>query len=715
MVNAKGKNGRLSTKAALLGILRERGGKPVSGGKLAAALGVSRVAVWKAAQSLSKAGYPVEAARAASGARPEEAGYSLAPDAPADFLYPWEFGEGEPMFRHYQSADSTMDRMRECAAQGAPGGTVAIAEMQGAGRGRCGRGWVSEPGGLYFTVLERPPASAPIALADYRLPLMACQIAAARAIGSLCGKPALLRWPNDVYVGGRKIAGLVAELAGEGDSISWLAIGIGINVNNAAPAIGGAGGGADGGGAVSCAEIAGRPVSRRRLLLAALDEARLIRLRAGLGCSRERGSRLLADEWNSMSDQIGARASLVDFGFGVGFAGAGLASQGFGQGFAGADSAGAGSAGPGERRFFGGRAIASGVFAGVDPSGRCVIAGEGGEERRFDAGPASLVCRPGPPREARAPDLRGGNMRLGGFAREENTQEENMREGNGQASGAGEREGAAKRAESGGPAAREAAWQGAGSGGAGERGAAGQGDGSRGAEAHGAAPESSAPESAAPLGAGVKGALGREAAGAEGGPPEPGQAPGGRHGPGGGRRKAVASLAFASMFAALISAGAFMTVPIGIVSITLQNMFVLLAGLALGPFLGAAAVALFLAAGALGAPVFPGGAAGIAALLGPTGGYFLGYLIGAFAAGLIAGPPRRNSGARMPRMALAAAAGLMLVYVPGLLRLGFFVDGWRQVLIAGFFPFIAGDALKGVAAAAMAPRIRRAAAQLLSR
>ena len=239
--------------------LRTQNGSPVSGGRLALELGVSRVAVWKGIQSLVKAGYPVDTV---------EAGYSLDPGKPADFLYPWEFGESESMFRHFENTGSTMDRMRECAVQGNAGGTVVIAERQDAGKGRCGRNWVSGQGGLYFTVLERPVRQA---LTDYRLTLMLYQIAVARVLGAVCGKPARLRWPNDIYIGGRKIVGLITELAGEGDEIRWLATGIGINVNNTPPLD----------GSVSCAEILGHQVSRRELLLGIMDEARRIKKRVG--------------------------------------------------------------------------------------------------------------------------------------------------------------------------------------------------------------------------------------------------------------------------------------------------------------------------------------------------------------------------------------------------------------------------------------------------
>ena len=187
---------------------------------------------------------------------------------------------------------------------------------------------------------------------------------------------------------------------------------------------------------------------------------------------------------------------------------------------------------------------------------------------------------------------------------------------------------------------------------------------------------------------------------------------------GGGGRKRVVELSFTALFAALISAGAFIAVPVGPVPIVLQNLFTLLSGLVLGPVLGAAAVGLFIAAGAVGIPVFAnnGTPMGIARILGPTGGYLLGYLLGAFAAGLILGFPRPGKKTPVWRIIIAVASGIIVGYIPGVIRLKYYLDiAWSQVLAAGFFPFIIGDTVKGVIAGLIAPRLRRTVAQLFAR
>jgi biotin transport system substrate-specific component len=139
----------------------------------------------------------------------------------------------------------------------------------------------------------------------------------------------------------------------------------------------------------------------------------------------------------------------------------------------------------------------------------------------------------------------------------------------------------------------------------------------------------------------------------------------------------------------------------------MQNLFSLLAGLVLGPLAGGGAVGLYLLAGIAGAPVFAGASGGLARLLGPTGGFLAGYLLSALCGGLICGRPRRGAALPLWRLILAVTAGILVIYVPGLLRLRFALGSWGKALAAGFIPFIAGDALKGVLAVLVAPRLRR--------
>ena len=177
----------------------------------------------------------------------------------------------------------------------------------------------------------------------------------------------------------------------------------------------------------------------------------------------------------------------------------------------------------------------------------------------------------------------------------------------------------------------------------------------------------------------------------------------------------VRNLVLTALFAALISAGSFIAVPIGPVPIALQNFFALLAGLVLGPFLGAASVGLFIAAGTLGLPIFANNTMGIARLLGPSGGYIFGYLLGAFFAGLVLGVPKQGERIKIWSLALAAAVGILAVYIPGLLRLKFTLGlTWPQTFASGFIPFLIGDAVKAVVAAIITPRLRKTAARQIT-
>ncbi|MDR2629587.1 MAG: biotin--[acetyl-CoA-carboxylase] ligase [Spirochaetaceae bacterium] len=237
----------ISTKAYLLERFRENRGALISGENLAKGRGISRVAVWKAVQALKKAGYSITV---------EDGGYRLTGEEP-DFIYPWEFGDREQFFRHWVRTDSTMNRAKELAQGESPSGTVITAETQTAGRGRNGRKWVSNPGGLFFTLLVRPGCT----VKKYPSCAMAVHIAAAETLSALCGKPARLRWPNDVYLGGKKIGGILSEFHGEGDFVTWLNLGVGLNINNrtSTPE------------SVSCLGLLGHPVSRKAVLVQFLE------------------------------------------------------------------------------------------------------------------------------------------------------------------------------------------------------------------------------------------------------------------------------------------------------------------------------------------------------------------------------------------------------------------------------------------------------------
>lgn len=169
-----------------------------------------------------------------------------------------------------------------------------------------------------------------------------------------------------------------------------------------------------------------------------------------------------------------------------------------------------------------------------------------------------------------------------------------------------------------------------------------------------------------------------------------------------GARRGLAVLAFAGATAL----GAYVSVPVpgSFVPVSLQTLMVVLSGLLLGPWLGAASQVTYLALGAAGAPVFAGGIAGFVALLGPTGGYLVAFPLAAFAAGAVAGGARRGWAADA-RLLLAATFAGLLVLLFGSMRLGNFV-GSEQAFRAGVLPFLYGDALKTLVAFVAARRVR---------
>jgi BirA family biotin operon repressor/biotin-[acetyl-CoA-carboxylase] ligase len=278
MVNGVDKG--ISTKAYLLERFRRNRNTLISGEILAKELNISRVAVWKAIQALKKAGYFITV---------ENGGYRLT-GGEQDFLYPWEFGDREKFFRHWVSTDSTMNRAKELALGESPSGTVITAEIQTAGRGRNGRKWVSNPGGLFFTLLVRPGCT----VREYSRYIMAVHIAAAETLSGLCGKAARLRWPNDVYIGDKKIGGILSEFHGEGDLVSWLNLGVGLNINNrtSTPE------------SVSCLDLLGYPLSRKVVLVQFLEN--LVRIQKMTPTLEE-----LRKQWNQHALGRGGRVLII--------------------------------------------------------------------------------------------------------------------------------------------------------------------------------------------------------------------------------------------------------------------------------------------------------------------------------------------------------------------------------------------------------------------
>lgn len=155
-------------------------------------------------------------------------------------------------------------------------------------------------------------------------------------------------------------------------------------------------------------------------------------------------------------------------------------------------------------------------------------------------------------------------------------------------------------------------------------------------------------------------------------------------------RVSSAALVLGTSWLFAISAQVSIHLPFSPVPVTGQTLAVLLAGLLLGKDLAAASVGAYLVQGAAGLPFFAGGRSGLAALLGPTGGYLFGFLAAAYVAGLLSKLRFRRS---TFQTAVALLAGNLIIYIFGLSWLVRFVPGSR-VLSLGLYPFLAGDLLK---------------------
>lgn len=158
---------------------------------------------------------------------------------------------------------------------------------------------------------------------------------------------------------------------------------------------------------------------------------------------------------------------------------------------------------------------------------------------------------------------------------------------------------------------------------------------------------------------------------------------------------------YVALFTALIIIGGYISVPlpVGPVPIVLADFFVMVTGLFLGLKWGLTSVALYLSLGALGIPVFAGGASGLAVLLGPTGGFILGYLLMVAAVGIIANTEKQSP----IRVVIALVVGNILLYVVGVPWLKVVLKlGWAAALAAGLIPFIPGTIIKIIVASALA-------------
>lgn len=223
-----------------------RNGAHLSGEELSRSIGLSRTAVWKHIQELREAGCDIEA-QPHLGYHLREAEQVLLPEIVAAFrprrpAAPPRSAEGvspgassgprqqmrlgEPLACS-TSLPSTNDRAKELAAAGAAHGTAVLAWRQTRGRGRLGREWSSPAGGLWLSLILRPPLSP----AEVPRLTLVSAVAVAEAVEQATGLRPSIKWPNDLLLDGRKVCGILTELSAEADRVAYVVVGIGLNAN----------------------------------------------------------------------------------------------------------------------------------------------------------------------------------------------------------------------------------------------------------------------------------------------------------------------------------------------------------------------------------------------------------------------------------------------------------------------------------------------------
>lgn len=274
-------------------LLRSEAGY-ISGQALARKAGISRSAVWKQIKALRRYGYTVESRHGL--------GYRLA--GQTDLPVPWELARmlrtlfvGKQVIFH-EIADSTQNLAVALADKPDSHGAVVIAEQQKSGRGRQKRKWLSPKGGVWLSVVLKPDIpTAKITLLPFVAALAACDAIKAT------GLDARLKWPNDVMISGKKVAGILLDICAEAEQVNYAVIGIGINANVDSAAITAR---LEGVKITSISDELGRSVSRLDLVKALLENLERYYLEM-----EQSGAVAILQKWKKNSDMLGRRVTVT--------------------------------------------------------------------------------------------------------------------------------------------------------------------------------------------------------------------------------------------------------------------------------------------------------------------------------------------------------------------------------------------------------------------
>ena len=205
----------------VLSFLKSHNTEYLSGQDLSDVLKISRVAVWKHIKKIRTLGYKIESK--------QKLGYKLVKST--NLLLPWEITSdlktktiGKRAY-YFDSIDSTQNYAIKLASNSKENGTVVISQKQTRGRGRLGRKWLSPSGGIWLSIVFHPKFD----IAMSTLFPIAASVALSNAIEKTFGKKAELKWPNDITIKGKKVAGMLIDVSIESNKIENLVLGAGIN------------------------------------------------------------------------------------------------------------------------------------------------------------------------------------------------------------------------------------------------------------------------------------------------------------------------------------------------------------------------------------------------------------------------------------------------------------------------------------------------------
>lgn len=263
----------------------------LSGEEISQHFKISRQALWKHIQELKESGYGITAV--------PHLGYKLV--SSPDRLFAHEIAYklhtkfmGKDIY-YFDEVLSTMDIATQLGMEGAPEGTLVVAESQSKGRGRLGRHWLSPKyKGIYLSDILRPKISP----AQASLLTLLSAVSVSEAIKEMTGLETNIKWPNDILLGNRKLGGILTELAAEMDEVRFAVVGIGLNVNNSKSSLLT--------GATSLKEQKGESVNRVELL-----QEILRRLEINYLLLQEGGYQEIIDKWRRYATTLGRRVKII--------------------------------------------------------------------------------------------------------------------------------------------------------------------------------------------------------------------------------------------------------------------------------------------------------------------------------------------------------------------------------------------------------------------